>query len=116
VDAGSRPPGPYQGRLSHALGPRPQSALHEQQLGSIWTSIAGSLRTSVIIHDGVSLYASYGGAYGGNPVYSAKLSDTTKWTNMTHPGRGANQMAYDSAHHTVYEADWANGLWRLVTR
>jgi hypothetical protein len=61
------------------------------------------------------LDSSYGWAYGGNPVYTAKLSDTTKWTNMIHTGRGANQMAYDSAHRIDYEADWANGLWRLVT-
>jgi hypothetical protein len=44
------------------------------------------------------------------------LTDTTKWTNMIHTGRGAKQLAYDSAHHIVYAANWGNGLWRLVTR
>jgi hypothetical protein len=62
------------------------------------------------------MYASFGWAYGGNPVWTAKLTDTTKWTNMIHTGRGANQVAYDSAHHIVYAANWGNGLWRLVTR
>lgn len=84
-------------------------------LGSKFTAIAGSPRTTLIIDDGVSLFASFSWA-DANPVYTAKVSDSTKWTQMMHTGRGANQLAYDSAHHIVYAANLGNGLWRLVTR
>ena len=80
-----------------------------------WTKIDGSPRTTVILDDGVSLYASISWA-DANPEYTAKLSAPTTWTQMKHTGRGANQLAYDKTHHIVYAANWGNGLWRLVTR
>ncbi len=84
-------------------------------IGKTWTKIDGSPRTTVIVDDGISLFASMSWT-DANPVYTAKVSGATTWTQMKHTGRGANQLAYDSGHHIVYAANWANGLWRLVTR
>src|SRR5262249_29479599 len=84
-------------------------------IGASWTKIDGSPKTTVIIDDGVSLFASQGWT-DNNPVYTANLKSPDAWTQMMHPGRGPNQLAYDSQHHVVYAANWGNGLWRLVTR
>ena len=87
-------------------------------LGQTWTKLAGSPRASVITNDGTSLIASYGGTTA-HPAYIASLTNVTQWTNMTDSpdmGRGANQLAYDPVHHIVYAADWAAGLWRVVTK
>jgi hypothetical protein len=84
-------------------------------LGKTWTKIDGSPRTTVIIDDGMSLFAS-GSWADANPVYTSMVSNSATWTNMKHTGRGANQLAYDAGHHIVYAANWGNGLWRLVTR
>jgi hypothetical protein len=84
-------------------------------VGQTWTKIDGSPRTTVVLDDGISLYASASWA-DSNPEYTAKLNAPATWTQMKHTGRGANQLAYDKSHHIVYAANWGNGLWRLVTR
>jgi hypothetical protein len=120
-------PGNFDGSYAGGTNIAPDGALYlaganaiykstSNPLGSVFTQIPGSPKATVLVNDGVSMYASYSWAYGGNPVWTAKLGDTTKWTNMVQTGRGANQLAYDSAHHIIYAANWANGLWRLVTR
>jgi hypothetical protein len=84
--------------------------------GATWDVIPGSPKSSVLIHDGDTLFSSH--PYGGEmPVWFADLDDTTSWTNMQqNTGRGANQLAYDSVHHILYAANWQPGLWRLVTK
>jgi hypothetical protein len=90
---------------------------HTNPIGSSWTAIPNSPRASVIIDDGVRLFASY--AWGGpQPNWTAPLSNPSAWTPMTSPSmsRGGNELAYDAVHHIVYSANWGAGLWRVVTR
>lgn len=75
---------------------------------------------------------SVGFAMGGGYMYSADQwsttyhvaseSDSTKWSTL--PGQpsaalptnlGAPYLAYDPAHHVLYSANFAGGLWRVVT-
>jgi hypothetical protein len=88
---------------------------NSKPLGSMWTKIAGSPRSTVVIDDGTNLFCSLSWAQD-NPVFTAKVAAPATWTQMMQSGRGANQLAYDSAHHLVYAANWGNGLWRLVTQ
>jgi hypothetical protein len=76
-----------------------------------------------LVDDGVNLYATPSYAYNPQEFYKASLSNPTAWTQMPDKicgsngkCRGADEMAYDGAHHVVYAANWAAGLWRLVTR
>jgi hypothetical protein len=90
---------------------------HTTPIGSSWTAIPGSPRTSVIINDGVRLFAS--NAWGGpQPNWTAPLNNPSAWKQMPSPtmSRGGNELAYDATHHIVYSANWAAGLWRVVTR
>jgi len=83
--------------------------------------LGNSPQVTQIIDDGVSLYGS-NNLGPGAPFFTAKLTDTTTWTQMPDEicagavCRGSNEMAYDAVHHIVYSANWAAGLWRLVTR
>jgi hypothetical protein len=82
-----------------------------------------------LVDDGVSLFGTPSYGYNAQEFYTAPLSDLSNWTQMPdsicspdNPSmggstcRGANEMAYDAAHHVVYAANWHAGLWRLVTR
>jgi len=83
-----------------------------------WTPIDNSPRSSVLIDDGENLFITNTWDYGGQPFYTAKLSDPTVWTHMPSPqiGRGAYQFAYDKTHHIVYASCMGAGLWRMVSR
>lgn len=87
-------------------------------LGAEWASLGNSGRRSVVIDDGVNLFASWAWDTFGKPFYTAKLSDPTVWTQMESPtiSRGPNQFAHDPTHHIIYSANWGAGLWRLVSR
>jgi hypothetical protein len=91
------------------------------------TALAKSPAATVIVDDGVSLFASLTPSTNTRPFWTAPLSAPTAWTQMPDticgtgnvPSgncRGSNEMAYDSAHHVLYSANWGAGLWRLVTR
>jgi len=91
------------------------------------TALANSPAATVIVDDGVSLFASLTPSTNARPFWTAPLASPTAWTQMadricsdgTAPSgacRGSNAMAYDSAHHVIYSANWGAGLWRLVTR
>jgi hypothetical protein len=76
-----------------------------------------------LVDDGVNLYATPSYGYNDQEFFSAPLGNLSSWKQMPDkicsPGgkcRGADEMAYDAAHHVVYAANWAAGLWRLVTR
>ena len=75
---------------------------------------------------------SVGFAMGGGYLYSAdqwsttyhfaSQGDPTKWSTL--PGQpaaalptnlGAPYLAYDAVHHVLYSANFAGGLWRVVT-
>ncbi|HEV8246910.1 MAG TPA: hypothetical protein VGP93_14125 [Polyangiaceae bacterium] len=87
-------------------------------LGASWTKIDGSPHVTVITNDGDHLIASNGGT-DPHPMWMADVGAVNTWTQMTDTpdmGRGANQMAYDPVHHIVYSADWAAGLWRMVSQ
>jgi hypothetical protein len=83
--------------------------------------LANSPQVTQIVDDGVSLFGSNNLTRGAS-FFTAKLSDPTAWTQMPDTicagaaCRGSNEMAYDAVHHIVYSANWAAGLWRLVTR
>jgi hypothetical protein len=65
----------------------------------------------------VSLFGSFGYDKGGEPFYTAPLSNPTKWTSYKSPSmQGSGSMAYDPTHHVLYAATWDTGLWRVVTR
>jgi hypothetical protein len=87
-------------------------------IGSTITKVTNGVHASVVINDGVNLFASYAWDYGGQPYYTAKVSNPNVWTHMPSPkcGRGPNQMAIDTVHHIVYSANWGAGLWRLISR
>lgn len=85
------------------------------------TALQGAPTVTQIIDDGVNLFAS--NCYPqGSSFYRSTLANPTVWTQMPDSicangvCRGSNEMAYDSAHHVAYSANWAAGLWRLVTR
>jgi hypothetical protein len=91
--------------------------------------LAHSPGVSVIIDDGVSLFASQTGGSSTQEFWTAPLSNPSAWTQMpdsicgptagsfdNEACRGSNEMAYDAAHHVIYSANWHAGLWRLVTR
>jgi hypothetical protein len=91
------------------------------------TALAKSPAATVLIDDGVSLFASLTPSTSTRPFWTAPLSAPAAWTQMPDticgtgnvPSgncRGSNEMAYDAAHHVVYSANWGAGLWRLVTR
>jgi hypothetical protein len=90
---------------------------HGNPIGSSWTKIPNSPHVSVIIDDGVRLFASYGGQTP-QPDWTAPLGNPSTWTKMPAVGRwrGGNELAYDATHHIIYSASWAAGLWRVVTR
>jgi hypothetical protein len=91
--------------------------------------LAHSPGVSVIIDDGVSLFASQTGGSSTQEFWTAPLSNPSAWTQMpdaicgpaagsfdNEACRGSNEMAYDATHHVIYSANWHAGLWRLVTR
>jgi len=91
------------------------------------TALANSPSTTVMIDDGVTLFASLTSSTSMHPFWTAPLAAPTTWTQTTDticghgmvPSgncRGSNQLAYDSAHHIIYSANWGAGLWRMVTR
>ena len=87
-------------------------------LGSVFTSIPGSIRASSIVSDGTTVWAGNAWDYGGTPMYSAPLSNLSMWTKNTVSGtmgRGPYQYAYDPTHHILYSASIGAGLWRIVT-
>jgi hypothetical protein len=93
--------------------------------GQSWALLANSPQSTIVVDDGVSLYAtntwSGNGQYGngdGQVFWTAPLAQPTQWTKMKAPAspRGGYEFAYDSAHHILYSANMIGGLWRLVTR
>jgi hypothetical protein len=74
-----------------------------------------------ITSDGKSLFAS-GGSYGGTEpstgwYASAPLGNLTNWTpafNYVPMVAGAENLAYDPAHHLLYSSNLTAGLWRVV--
>jgi len=88
-------------------------------VGKKWTKLSGSPgNVSTIIDDGKQLIVTWSWDDSGEPFVAASLDDLTKWTKQKSAApikRGANQLAYDPEHHVVYGANWATGLWRLVT-
>ena len=83
------------------------------------TPLANSPTVTALVTDGKSLFVG-SSRDGEHQLWTAPLSDTTKWTQTTDKicagdiCRGPNEMAYDPVHHVVYAANWATGLWRLV--
>ena len=102
----------------YLAGTNPLFSSRSNPLGSSWTNVGNSPNLSSVKDDGVSLFGSYSWDTSGQPFYTAKLSNPTAWTHMQTPqiGRGSDEMAYDATHHIMYSANWAAGLWRLVTR
>jgi hypothetical protein len=86
------------------------------------SALANAPPSTVIIDDGINLYAANTGGTPTQPFWTAPLSNPTAWKQMPDHicgpliCRGANQMAYDSVHHIVYSANWGAGLWRLAAR
>jgi hypothetical protein len=84
------------------------------------TALPNSPTVTALVTDGKTLYVG-SSREGPHQLWSAPLSDTSKWTQTTESickgdvCRGPNEMAYDPVHHVVYAANWATGLWRLVT-
>jgi hypothetical protein len=101
--------GTSQGIYQSAIGP---------DVGKTWTTIPNSPITSVLTDDGVTLFASYAWNYGGQPIYTAPLSNPKTFTQMKTPtmGRGANAFAYDASHHILYATTHSFGIWRVVMR
>jgi photosystem II stability/assembly factor-like uncharacterized protein len=88
-------------------------------LGSVFTSIPGSIHASSIVSDGTTVWAGNAWDYGGTPMYSAPLNNLSMWTKNKVSGtmgRGPYQYAYDPTHHILYSASIGAGLWRIVTQ
>lgn len=85
------------------------------------TMLPNSPTVTALVSDGKNLYVG-SSRDGAHQLWTASLGDTSKWTQTTDDictgevCRGPNEMAYDPVHHVVYAANWASGLWRLVTR
>jgi len=88
--------------------------------GRTWQFLAGSAGRTV------------GFAMGGGHIYTAdqwrptyrfaSTSQPTTWSTIPSPAtsalaadQGAPYLAYDAAHHVLYSANFAGGLWRVVT-
>jgi len=85
---------------------------------STWTMIANSPKASTITSDGTTFYASFFNDFGGQPFYSAPMSNPTQWTHMndpSHPGHGSNVLETDMTYHVVYSATGVGGIERLIT-
>jgi len=89
--------------------------------GKSWAVIPNSGRALCpVIGDGTRLFA----ASLSNPqvVYAASYSDTNTWTKLDSPGLPVDPpqnmyvMAYDTAHHLLFGAAQATGLFRMVTQ
>jgi hypothetical protein len=84
------------------------------------TALPNSPTVTALVTDGKSLYVG-SSREGPHQLWTAPLSDTSNWTQTADSickgdvCRGPNEMAYDPMHHVVYAANWASGLWRLVT-
>src|SRR5450432_334279 len=85
--------------------------------GTKVSALATSPAATVIVDDGVSLFASLTPTTSKRPFWTASLAAPNAWTQMTDqicsdgaaPSgacRGSNEMAYDSAHHIIYSANW----------
>jgi photosystem II stability/assembly factor-like uncharacterized protein len=91
-------------------------AVASSPLGKAWTLIPKSPQASVVIGDGVSLYAAWGWDTGGKPFYSSPAADAGTWTHLDSPAiAGPGYLDYDAAHHIVY-APAGDSVWRMVTR
>lgn len=92
----------------------------ELAAGKPLTMLPNSPTVTALVTDGKTLYVG-SSRDGEHQLWTASLGDTSKWTQTTdrickgEVCRGPNEMAYDPVHHVVYAANWASGLWRLVT-
>lgn len=84
------------------------------------TMLPNSPTVTALVTDGKNLFVG-SSREGPHQLWTASLADTSQWTQTTDTictgevCRGPNEMAYDPVHHVVYAANWASGLWRLVT-
>jgi photosystem II stability/assembly factor-like uncharacterized protein len=93
-------------------------------LGAAWTLIPKSPNSSLVIDDGVTLYATWAWDTGPKPWYGAPMAGITgptpgAFANLdTPPVDGANMAAYDDHHHLLYvaAATVPGGIWRVTTR
>jgi hypothetical protein len=93
--------------------------------GASWSPIADSgYALDAITGDGSRLFALRGFSPPDNAnfIWSAPYDDTSKWSTLARPGSpdkfsaGGTDLAYDAAHHVLYIAAQAAGLWRTVTQ
>jgi hypothetical protein len=93
--------------------------------GATWSVIPNSGHgLDIVVGSSTQLFAIAG--FGPpNPasdfIWSANLSDPTKWTLMATPGlpklaAGSNGADYDADHHVLYVAIQGEGMWRVVTQ
>jgi hypothetical protein len=86
------------------------------------TGLSKAPPSTVIIDDGLNLYATNTAGDDSQPVWTAPLAAPTTWKQMPDKMcngstcRGSNEMAYDAVHHVIYSASWGAGLWRLVSQ
>jgi hypothetical protein len=93
-----------------------QIGIQRSQNLTTWTTIPGSLTTvsRALLGDGQRLFAS---ARSYVEYQTSPESDGLTWKKITAPpvSDGAKTFGYDSAHHILYSANMASGLWRMVT-
>jgi photosystem II stability/assembly factor-like uncharacterized protein len=86
--------------------------------GATWTSTPNSPGAYVITGSQTTMYASHGGCTtttsAFSPIYSAKVSDPTTWTNLPDPKMiaGPGFLRYDADHHLLYASSCLGGFWR----
>ncbi|MGO9838162.1 MAG: WD40/YVTN/BNR-like repeat-containing protein [Polyangiaceae bacterium] len=94
---------------------------------SSWAIVANSPQANVLVPTESNLVLARSSQTGqaAAPAYStASQSDPTTWTPLTGPpsgtpsgsnlGGGAEYMAYDSTHQTLYVSTYSTGLWQTV--